>query len=146
MAKNYYLSEVIQADYGEGPVWTTRAADILRSRRIARGVDYAISQVIPTGPDGNPTSTWAFCIVDSPEHAELRADTAVDELPAFPFDAQLTAMAAFVRTKLRGFLTRRGIAHGDLDDTVSYRRVLERIGDTLQSGFNLNNFDCYLGA
>ena len=134
MARRFYLSQIIGDGSDDNPY---RPA-------VARpNVNY--SAVYPPQDPETGAYTRPFClvVVEAVNHATLIADGRNDVLPDFPPDGKVSALAQARRTALQAALTARGLtAHvGNIDGYDGYRHVLNRIGQYLQAGFDLDAID-----
>lgn len=128
--KRYFLSPII----GTGTF-----GDDYRPKISDHGVSHV--SVIPTGPDGQPTSDWALCLVEAVNFAPLLTDPALRALPDFPLDVRLSAMSTTARTAAESAVTHFGVAVETLNFNSGYRELVRSIGRTLEPLFDENNFD-----
>lgn len=130
--KQYYLSPIV----GSG----TRANPYRAKLSGTAGASYAA--VIPSDPStGAPKFAWALCIVEAPDHTQLRADAALGPLPVFSPDSRLNGMPAADRVALESVLVRFLGAMTLLNGNPIYREVVRGIGQVLEATFVETSLD-----
>jgi len=125
MSRRYYLAPIIGAGTMEDPY---------RAKVTAYHVNH--SAVIPTGADGHPTSAWALCVVEAPDHTALIADSELDALPPLTIDENLSRLSVGARAVLLDKLTTLGIDITGIDQDTTFRTVLRRLGQHLDAKFH----------
>lgn len=128
--KRFYLSPVI----GTGV-----KGDPFRAKIADTGHSYAA--LIPSKSDGTPASSWCLVVAGGIDHTDLDADTAIDKFPDITKDATLGTITAQERNRVLTFLQNRGVDTTGITPTSTFREVLDRVGQILETRFSTNNFD-----
>lgn len=129
--KRYYISQIVGDGSDNDPY---RAA-------VGDNAGIRVVSVIPTGPDGRPTTAWALCLVGAKDHAALRADPRNDMLPDFPLDGKVSAINNATKNAMLTRLRARGIDESFVTNTDGYREVIRGLGRQLDSNFSEDKFD-----
>lgn len=100
---------------------------------------------------GVPLAPYQLCIVEAADHTVLRADPLLIPLPDGSLDMKFESFAPSVRTAVRdmilmlrntyGMTIGTTIIDGSGGTTVSYRDVLQYIGQRLDSTFNIERIE-----
>lgn len=106
---------------------------------------------IQTDGNGFPLAPYQICIVDSPDHTVLRADPNLIALPDGSLDMKFESFSPPVKTAVReAILMLKNqyamnigtmIIDGSGGTTISYRDVLQYIGQKLDSTFNIERIE-----
>ena len=80
-------------------------------------------------------------VVETENHAKLRADTRIAPLPDFALDGKLTAINTAARNGMLTARSKRGFATAAINNADGYRDVLQQIGRQRSAVFDINNFD-----
>ncbi len=131
MAKRYYLCDII----GTGD-----ETDPFRPAVADHGVAWA--GLIDSDPEtGRPLHTNTLVVVETENHAKLRADNRIDSLPDFALDGKMTAINSSARSQMAAALNRRGFNTTNINNADGYRDALQQIGRQRGVAFDINNFD-----
>lgn len=131
MSKRYYLCTIIGDGSEEEPF-----------RPAVASLDVSWVSLDKPNPEGGPPLLpWALVLVATANHAACQAISGVDALPDFPLDARMSAMSAAARTDMLDALAARGISTAALSLSDGYRELINSIGNLLQPGFSVENFD-----
>ena len=131
MSKRYYLADII----GDG-------TEINPYRPAVADHGVAWVGVIDSDPEtGAPLYANTIALVETENHAKLRADTRIDPLPDFALDGKLTAIKTAARNGMLKALSKRGFATAAINNADGYRDALQQIGRQRGAAFDINNFD-----
>ena len=131
MSKRYYLADII----GTGD-----ETDPYRPAVADHGVAWV--GVIESDPlTGAPLYANTVVMVETENHAKLRADSRIDPLPDFALDGKITAINTAARNGMLKALTRRGFVTSAINNADGYREALQQIGRQRSPVFDINNFD-----
>lgn len=131
MSKRYYLADII-GDGSEYNPYRPAVAD--------HGVAWV--GVIESDPDtGAPIHADTIVLVETDNHARLRADARIDALPDFALDGKMTAINTAARNGMLTALTKRGFITASINNSDGYRDALQAIGWQRSSGFSVDAFD-----
>lgn len=131
MSKRYYLAEII-GDGSESNPYRPAVAE------------YNVAWVgaIDSDPDtGKPLHSNTIVLVETDNHARLRADSRIDPLPDFALDGKMTAINTAARKGMLTALTKRGFSTAATNNADGYRDALQQIGRQRSAVFDINNFD-----
>lgn len=128
--RRYFLSPVI----GSGGI-----TDPYRAKIADFGV--GVVALIPTNAQGQPTSAWALCLVNAPNHTALLSDRDIKALPDFPLDAKFEAMSGPAISAGVAALSHFDIPLAELETEHGYREFIRSLGQRLEPAFNESNFD-----
>jgi hypothetical protein len=104
--------------------------------------------LIPSNPDGTPKYHFALCLVATPSIALVQSVTNSYVFPDYPLDSQMSGMDAATRTALvqsvQAYDMNGSGLHLDASnaDTDSYRTLITKIGQQIDTAFNPNNISC----
>lgn len=135
MAKRFYISPVI----GNGTLDNAYRAALSDVQRLESGS--SLVSLIPSKPDGTPKFAFCLCIVNAANHVALGNVTDADQFPDITLDSQLSVLTTQQKNALLNFAARRGIPTTGLNNSSTFRNVLERIGQFLDLNFSALNFD-----
>lgn len=106
---------------------------------------------IQVGPTGVPLAPYQLCIVEAADHTSLRADPLLIALPDGTLDIKFSTFAPDARTVVRDAILMlrnqysmdigTSIIDGSGGTTVSYREVLQYIGQRLDASFNIERLE-----
>lgn len=130
MSKRYYLCDII----GTG-------SDLDPYRPAVADHRVGWVAVIESGPDGKPLHANTIALVETENHALLRADKRIDPLPDFALDGKLTAINTAARNGMMTALERRGFVASGINNADGYRDALQNIGRQRSAVFNIDKFD-----
>lgn len=131
MSKRYYLAEII----GDGS-----EANPYRPAVAEHNVAWV--GAIDSDPDtGKPLHSNTIVLVETENHARLRADSRIDPLPDFALDGKMTAINTAARNGMLTALTKRGFSTAAINNADGYRDALQQIGRQRSAVFDINNFD-----
>lgn len=131
MSKRYYLCDII-GDGSEYNPYRPAVAD--------HGVAWV--GVIESNPEtGAPIHSDTIVLVETDNHAKLRADNRIDALPGFVLDGKMTAINSTARTAMNAALSRRKFSTSSINNADGYREALQQIGRQRSPQFNIDAFD-----
>lgn len=131
MSKRYYLCDII----GTGD-----DMDPYRPAIADHGVAW-VGAVESNPQTGRPLHANTIVLVETDNHARLRADPRIDPLPDFALDGKMTAINTAARNAMQAVLTRRGFVTSTLNNADGYRDALQAIGRQRSPTFNVDSFD-----
>ena len=156
MSKRYYLTKVL----GNGDDTERDENGFLDDARGSHRLSINNPQYVPlwkrvgtiqTGPTGIPLAPYQFCTVDAADHASLRADPLLIALPDGTLDMKFDSFAPPVKAVVRDFILMlrnqygmsisTSIIDGSGGTTVSYRDVLQYLGQKLDASFDIKPFE-----
>ena len=131
MSKRYYLSDIIGAGDDMDP-YRPAVAD--------HGVAWV--GVIDSNPEtGAPIHADTLVLVETDNHAKLRADSRIDALPDFALDGKMTAINTSARNGMLTALQKRGFTTSAINNADGYRDALQAIGRQRSPIFSIDAFD-----
>lgn len=104
--------------------------------------------LIPSNPDGTPKYKFALCLVAATSQSIVAGVTNSYVFPSYPYDSLMSGMDPTARSNMvqdvQAYNMDGNGYHLDATnaDTDSYRTVLNRIGDQIDTAFNINNMNC----
>ena len=131
MSKRYYLSDII----GTGDEF-----DPYRPAIADHGVAW-VGTIESDPQTGAPLYANTLVLVETDNHAKLRADNRIDALPDFVLDGKMTAINTAARNGMLKALTRRGFVTSAINNADGYRDALQQIGRQRSPSFNIDAFD-----
>lgn len=156
MSKRYYLTKVL----GNGDDTERDENGFLADDRGSYRLSINNPQYVPlwkrvgtiqTGPTGVPLAPYQFCTVDVADHATLRADPLLIALPDGALDMKFESFAPAPKAVVRDFILMlknqygmsigTSIIDGSGGTTVSYRDVLQYLGQKLDASFDIKPFE-----
>lgn len=131
MSKRYYLCDIIG---------TGSDMDPYRPAVADHGVAWV--GVIESNPEtGAPSHADTIVLVETDNHAKLRADSRIDALPDFVLDGKMNAINSAARTAMSAALSRRKFSISSINNADGYREALQQIGRQRSPQFNIDAFD-----
>lgn len=131
MSKRYYLCDII-GDGSEYNPYRPAVAD--------HGVAWV--GVIESNPEtGAPIHADTLVLVETDNHAKLRADSRIDALHDFVLDGKMNAINSAARTAMSAALSRRKFSISSINNADGYRDALQQIGRQRSPQFNIDAFD-----
>lgn len=138
--KKYYLSKIKQfTDPGLGTYWG-------HALQAHPNIDY-VGGEIKTDATGTPTETALLVLVGARDHATIKADPDILEVPAGQdsLNTQIGATDTPTKLQFRARLLAMGHGQADVDavtDNIrSWRKFVNDMGQRNNHGFNVDNFD-----
>ena len=131
MSKRYYLSDII----GTGD-----DMDPYRPAIADHGVAW-VGAIEADPLTGAPLYANTLVLVETDNHAKLRADDRIAALPDFVLDGKMTAINTAARNGMLTALTRRGFSTALINNADGYRDALQQIGRQRSPRFNIDAFD-----
>lgn len=131
MSKRYYLCDII----GTG-------SDMDPYRPVVADYGVAWVGVIESNPEtGAPIHADTLVLVETDNHAKLRADSRIDALSDFVLDGKMNAINSAARTAMSAALSRRKFSASSINNADGYREALQQIGRQRSPQFNIDAFD-----
>lgn len=131
MSKRYYICDII----GTGD-----EMDPIRVAAADHGVAY-IAAIERDPLTGMPLHADTLVLVETENHATLRADPRINALPDFALDGKMTAINAQARNGMLTALQKRGFTTGEINNADGYRDALQQIGRQRSKVFDIDQFD-----
>lgn len=136
MSKRYYVSKIIGDGSEENP-FRPKIAEY-----PVNWVGSIATEEDPTSPNyGKPLHTSCFVLVNTVNHALLRNDVDLDNLPDFPLDGKVSSINTATKNAMITALQKRGFDTSEISNTEGYRDTLQTIARQRDPNFNIDNFD-----
>jgi len=129
--KQYFLSDL---------VGTGTRADPYRAK-ASTYANVNVVSLIPSGINGQPSFTFCLCLCSSADLTGVTADAAIDALPNINLDTIAFVIPSAEWTRLLTILTNRGYNTSAINQSQTFRQILNNLGQQHDANFNCNNFD-----
>lgn len=129
MTRRYYISKVELFDGSDG----------LEVGVAARRFGTVVAQNIGLDANGQPTSTWALCVLDSDAHSAAIADNDCIPLPQFGLDAKVSAMHTPTKQSMLTRMQAFGIDTAFVSNSDGFRDVIRGLGRAHNAAFDENS-------
>lgn len=136
MSKRYYVSKIVGDGSEENP---------FRPKVADHGVNWVGSIITDENPEspnyGKPVHTSCFVLVNTINHAVLRGDPDIDDMPDFPLDGKVSSINTATKNAMITALQKRGFDTSAISSTEGYRETLQTVARQRDPNFNIDNFD-----